>query len=59
MKKINVIKLISEQKSTEIKLNNLVIKRTNNLETALEEKEILLKELNHRAKQYANHNFFN
>lgn len=44
------IKLISEQKSTEIKLNNLVIKRTNNLETALEEKEILLKELNHRVK---------
>jgi len=44
------IKLISEQKSTEIKLNNLVIKRTNNLETALEEKELLLKELNHRVK---------
>ncbi|MCR1815084.1 7TM diverse intracellular signaling domain-containing protein [Aliarcobacter butzleri] len=44
------IKLIDEQKSTEIKLNNLVTKKTNNLETALEEKEILLKELNHRVK---------
>ena len=34
----------------EIKLNNLVDKKTNKLEIALEEKEILLRELNHRVK---------
>ncbi|WP_026803374.1 7TM diverse intracellular signaling domain-containing protein [Aliarcobacter lanthieri] len=44
------IKLIAEQKDTELKLNNLVIIKTNNLQIALEEKDILLKELNHRVK---------
>lgn len=43
-------KLIEEQKDNEVKLNNLVAKKTNNLEIALEEKEILLRELNHRVK---------
>ena len=43
-------KLIEEQKDNEVKLNNLVAKKTNNLEIALEEKEILLRELNHRFK---------
>ena len=43
-------KLIEEQKNTEVKLNNLVAKKTNKLEIALEEKEILLRELNHRVK---------
>ena len=43
-------KLIEEQKNTELKLNNLVAKKTNKLEIALEEKEILLRELNHRVK---------
>jgi two-component system, sensor histidine kinase LadS len=43
-------KLIEEQKDNEIKLNILVAKKTNNLEIALEEKEILLRELNHRVK---------
>ncbi len=44
------IKFIEEQKDTEIKLNNLVAKKTQKLEIALEEKEILLRELNHRVK---------
>ncbi|RBQ28330.1 7TM diverse intracellular signaling domain-containing protein [Aliarcobacter vitoriensis] len=44
------IKLIAEQKDIQIKLNNLVSTKTNNLQIALEEKEILLKELNHRVK---------
>ena len=43
-------KLIEEQKDNEIKLNTLVAKKTNNLEIALEEKKILLRELNHRVK---------
>lgn len=43
-------KLIEEQKDNEVKLNTLVAKKTNNLEIALEEKEILLRELNHRVK---------
>lgn len=43
-------KLIEEQKDTEIKLNNLVTKKTYHLEIALEEKEVLLRELNHRVK---------
>ena len=43
-------KLIEEQKNTEVKLNNLVAKKTNKLEIALEEKEILLRKLNHRVK---------
>lgn len=43
-------KLIEEQKDTEVKLNNLVAKKTNKLEIALEEKEVLLRELNHRVK---------
>ena len=43
-------KLIEEQKDTELKLNNLVDKKTNKLEIALEEKEVLLRELNHRVK---------
>ena len=43
-------KLIEEQKDNEVKLNNLVAKKTNKLEIALEEKEILLRELNHRVK---------
>ena len=42
--------LIEEQKGNEEKLNKLVIQKTNNLNTALEEKNILLKELNHRVK---------
>ena len=43
-------KLIEEQKDNELKLNNLVAKKTNKLEIALEEKEVLLRELNHRVK---------
>ena len=43
-------KLIEEQKDNEVKLNTLVAKKTNNLETALQEKEVLLRELNHRVK---------
>lgn len=43
-------KLIEEQKNNEEKLNNLVIQKTENLNIALEEKDILLKELNHRVK---------
>jgi two-component sensor histidine kinase len=43
-------KLIEEQKDNEVKLNKLVAKKTNNLAIALEEKEILLRELNHRVK---------
>lgn len=43
-------KLIEEQKDNELKLNDLVAKKTNKLEIALEEKEVLLRELNHRVK---------
>ena len=43
-------KLIEEQKDNEVKLNTLVAKKTNNLEIALQEKEVLLRELNHRVK---------
>lgn len=43
-------KLIEEQKDNEVKLNKLVAKKTNNLEIALQEKEVLLRELNHRVK---------
>ncbi|WP_121628929.1 7TM diverse intracellular signaling domain-containing protein [Poseidonibacter antarcticus] len=43
-------KLISEQKNIEKKLNRLVIEKTNNLKISLEQKDILLKELNHRVK---------
>ncbi len=42
--------LIEEQKDNEKKLNTLVIQKTTNLNTALDEKDILLKELNHRVK---------
>jgi two-component system, sensor histidine kinase LadS len=42
--------LIEEQKNIEKTLNTLVIKKTYTLKIALEEKEILLKELNHRVK---------
>lgn len=44
------IKLIEEQKDNEEKLNKLVIQKTDKLNKALEEKDILLKELNHRVK---------
>lgn len=43
-------KLIEEQKNTQVKLNKLVAKKTQKLEIALEEKEVLLRELNHRVK---------
>jgi two-component system, sensor histidine kinase LadS len=48
----NVIqaKLICEQKDNEEKLNKLVVLKTTNLNNALEEKDILLRELNHRVK---------
>lgn len=44
------LKLIEEQKDNEEKLNKLVLQKTKNLNIALEEKDILLKELNHRVK---------
>lgn len=44
------LSLITEQKENEARLNKIVSNKTNNLIIALEEKEILLKELNHRVK---------
>jgi two-component system, sensor histidine kinase LadS len=44
------LKLIEEQKDNEERLNKLVIQKTDKLNIALEEKDILLKELNHRVK---------
>ena len=44
------LSLITEQKENEARLNKIVSNKTNNLIVALEEKEILLKELNHRVK---------
>ncbi|WP_141048098.1 7TM diverse intracellular signaling domain-containing protein [Aliarcobacter cryaerophilus] len=44
------LSLITEQKENEAILNKIVSNKTNNLIIALEEKEILLKELNHRVK---------
>ena len=44
------LSLITEQKENEARLNKIVSNKTYNLIVALEEKEILLKELNHRVK---------
>lgn len=42
--------LIEEQKNTQLKLTSLVESKTKDLKQTLEEKELLLKELNHRVK---------
>lgn len=43
-------KLIQQQENEKIKLSTLVEERTDSLKIALKEKELLLKELNHRVK---------
>lgn len=49
-KNVIQIKLIKEQKDNEEKLNKLVMLKTTYLNNALEEKDVLLRELNHRVK---------